>query len=181
MIFPSILAIKQRRKILNINQKQLAEGTGISQSFIAKLESGKLNPSYDLAVKIFNYLDNLEKKIEKSCEQVMHKNVIYLEISDKIKQAIHLMKKNSISQMPIKNQKDIVGSISEDKIYSLLTENEREDILERKIGDFLEDPFPTLPKHAPLSLATSLLKYSSAVVILDKNQICGIITKSNLI
>jgi predicted transcriptional regulator len=181
MIFPSTSSIKHRRKILGINQKKLAEGTGISQSFIAKLESGKLNPSYKIAVKIFTYIENLEKKTEKSCEQMMQKHVICLDVSDKIKDAILLMKKNGISQIPILNKKDLLGSLSEDKIYSLLTENEREEILERKIADFLEDPFPTLPKHAPISLAQSLLKYSPAIVVLDKNKISGILTKSNLL
>ena len=38
---------------------------------------------------IFSYLDHLEKKTEKSCEQIMQKNVISLDISDKIKYEIN--------------------------------------------------------------------------------------------
>lgn len=46
-----------RRKILRINQKQLADLVGTSQGAIARLESGRGNPTVDLVQRIVNALD----------------------------------------------------------------------------------------------------------------------------
>lgn len=181
MPFPSISTIKHRRKLLNLSQKELAKKLNLSQSLIAKLESEKINTSYEIAIKIFNFLDDLEKKHEKSCEQIMKKNVISLSPSDKIETAIKIMKENSISQVPILKNKFIVGSLSEDKIYDLLMKEKRNDIINKKIEEFIEEPFPTLSKDSPASSAMGLLKYSNAIILLNKNIICGIITKSDLL
>ncbi len=181
MNFPSISSIKNRRKLLGISQKELAKETELSQSLIAKLESGMINISYNSAIKIFCYLDRLERKHEKTCKEIMKKKVVSLSGSNKILEAISEMKKHAISQMPIVEKEIILGSISEDKIYELLTNKSKEEILESKISEHIEDPLPTLPKDSPVSIAIGLLKYASAVMILDKNKICGIITKSDLL
>jgi len=181
MPFPSISTIKHRRKILNLSQKELAKNLELSQSLIAKLESGKINTSYDVAAKIFNFLDESEKKHEKSCEQIMKKNVISLSPSDKIEHAISILKKYSISQIPILKNEFIVGSLSENKIYDLLMKEGKEIALKKQIEEIMEEPFPTLSKNSPFSSAAGLLKYSNAVILLNKNKICGIITKSDLL
>jgi len=111
----------------------------------------------------------------------MKKNVILLSPSDKIETAIAIMKKHSISQIPILKNDFIVGSLSENKIYDLLIKEKKDIALKKLIEELLEEPFPTLSKDAPLSSATGLLKYSNAVILLNKNKICGIITKSDLL
>lgn len=57
-MLPSLDEIAKRRKLLGLTQKQLAKIAGVSQSFIAKIESGKIDPSYSKAKAIF---DTLEK------------------------------------------------------------------------------------------------------------------------
>ncbi|MCK4496763.1 MAG: helix-turn-helix domain-containing protein, partial [Candidatus Aenigmarchaeota archaeon] len=46
-MLPEIKSIKNRRKLLGLTQKDLAKQAGVSQSFIAKMESGRINPSYN--------------------------------------------------------------------------------------------------------------------------------------
>ena len=52
-----------KRKSINMTQKQLSELTGINQSDISKLESGKANPTLELLNRIANAMD-MKLKIE---------------------------------------------------------------------------------------------------------------------
>ena len=121
MIFPQPNSIKQKRKILNITQKELARMTGFSQSLIAKIESGKISASYEIITKIFNFLDSAEKKEEKKCSDIMKPHVITLSKKSKVREAVEIMKRRSISQIPIVEKDHMIGSISEAKIYDLLS------------------------------------------------------------
>ena len=56
------LKIKERRKVLNLPQTQLANYTGLSVVTLSQIESGKANPSLDTLNEIFRFL-NLEIKI----------------------------------------------------------------------------------------------------------------------
>ncbi|MDA8693161.1 helix-turn-helix domain-containing protein [Saprospiraceae bacterium] len=49
-------AIKDRRKVLDINQEQLSELTGIGLRTIKGLESGKSNPTLKTVETILNVL-----------------------------------------------------------------------------------------------------------------------------
>ena len=52
MLLPPVQEIKKRRVALGISQKKLASSIGASQSLIAKIESNRVNPSYDVVKKI---------------------------------------------------------------------------------------------------------------------------------
>ncbi len=56
------LKIKERRKVLNLPQIQLANYAGLSVVTLSQIESGKANPSFDTLNEIFHFL-NLEIKI----------------------------------------------------------------------------------------------------------------------
>src|SRR3989339_778330 len=98
-MFPELSSIKTRRQILGIKQKDLAIKAKVSQSMIAKLESGKLEPSYTIVKRIFSILENLEHKKEKTCLEIMSKNMICLKKTDSIELASNAMRKHSITQI----------------------------------------------------------------------------------
>ena len=61
-MLPRIDSIKQMRIKLGITQKRLASMAGVSTSMINQIESGRSQPSYDTAKKIFDNLATLEGK-----------------------------------------------------------------------------------------------------------------------
>jgi predicted transcriptional regulator len=182
MIFPELSSIKSRRQKLGVKQKELSVICGISQSMIAKIESKKLSPSYEIVKKIFTNLEALEHKNEKKCSDVMSEKVISISKDQKVKEAAELMKKYGVSQMPVTSGKEIVGSISENLVYNLMIDNEsKKDMLQKKISEIMQEPFPLINADYPLSIAMPLLKSSDAIILADKGKIAGILTKSNLI
>ena len=93
MILPDERTIRSRRKKADLTQKQLAREAGVSQSLIAKLESGKAEASYKKVKRIFEALDKAGKKEEKRCEDVMTRHIICAKPNDKIGDAVAKMKK----------------------------------------------------------------------------------------
>ena len=59
-MLPSIQSIKQQRKKLDMTQRELANEVGVSTSMINQIESGRSQPSYETAKKIFESLANRE-------------------------------------------------------------------------------------------------------------------------
>ena len=48
--------IRDRREELGLSQKELAENSGITQSFLCDIEQGRSKPSIDVAIKLANVL-----------------------------------------------------------------------------------------------------------------------------
>ena len=70
-MLPPLEEVAQKRKMLNLTQKQLAKLAGVSQSLIAKLESKKIDPSYTKVKAIFDALERLETKTEVHAAKVL--------------------------------------------------------------------------------------------------------------
>ena len=51
--------IKDRRRVISMPQRQLADYTGLSVVTLSQIESGKANPSFETLNEIFHFL-NLE-------------------------------------------------------------------------------------------------------------------------
>jgi transcriptional regulator with XRE-family HTH domain len=55
--------IKQRREVLNLTIRDLADITGLSKTTISQIETGRGNPTFGVLQNIFEYL-NLEIRVE---------------------------------------------------------------------------------------------------------------------
>lgn len=182
MFFPEIESIKQKRQKLNLTQKELAKITRVSQSLIAKLEKGAIEPSYSIIKKIFIELNNLENKNQKKCFEIMTTKVITINFSQKISKAIELMKQYNISQIPVKKNNQIIGVIYENTILSKLNDKkDYSELINLKVGDIIKESLPTVDKNTLVINIIPIIKETSAILITDKNKIKGIISKSDLL
>ena len=114
----TINEIKNLRKKLGLTQGELARQAGVSQSLIAKIEAGTIDPTYSKATAVINTLKSLSTSKEIIASKIMIKNVIFVSPTDPIKKAIQKMKKYAISQMPVLDEKRVVGIVSEKAILS---------------------------------------------------------------
>lgn len=55
--------IKNRRNVLGLTTRDLADLTGISKTTVSQIETGVRNPTLEVLLNIFEYL-NLEMKVE---------------------------------------------------------------------------------------------------------------------
>lgn len=164
---------------MDLTQKQLAREAGVSQSLIAKLESGKAEASYEKVKRIFEALDKAGKKEEKRCEDVMTRHIICANPNDKIGDAVAKMKKYAVSQLPVFSGTKQVGSITDTGIVAKM--EEFPSIHKKSVKEIMEEPLPTVNKGMFVSSLLPILKEAGAVLVLDKGQPAGIISKSDVI
>ena len=168
--------IKEIRKKFGLTQGQLADRAGVSQSLIAKIEAGRLDPTFSKAQKIFEAIDALGKKKELKAEQIMGKQIISAKPSDGIKSAIAKMKKSNISQMPVIEEHKSIGIVSESIILEALLNKKG-----NKIKDIMQDSAPVVSKNTTLTAISNLLRFYPMVLVSENGELKGVITKADLL
>ena len=165
MIHPSQL--RKMRIMNNMSQRKLAEISGISQSTISMIESGKCSPRIETMEKLSKALTSSERTIG----EIMTGKVVYIRPEDSSRRAKILMKKHSISQLPVISGDMVVGTVRES------------DLIDKSgmVKDIMSHPLPQLDVSTPASIAKELLKSENAVIVTESGKIAGIVTKSDLI
>ena len=168
--------IKKIRKSLELTQSELAKKANVSQSLIAKIEAGKIDPTFTKTKKIFETLDLLQNKEEIKAEELMNSKIISIAPADTIKDSISQMKKFGISQMPVLDGHHIVGLVSESTLLDALMSGKT-----KKIQEIMEETPPTVSKTASIKVVSSLLRHYPVVLVSDSGKLAGLITKADLL
>ncbi len=179
-MLPRIDSIKQQRQKLGITQKKLASLTGVSTSMINQIESGRSQPSYETAKKIFENLSNLEgKSSSHTAGDFCSKEIVKLKPLDTLHDAIKKMHQLSISQIPVFDGKDIVGVITEDGIVKHLASTGELELKNAKLIDTMDSVPPIVDWDTPANVLVPLIRYSKCILVTKKLKIVGIITASD--
>ncbi len=181
-MLPSLEEVAKKRRAFGLKQKQLAKQAGVSQSLIAKLESGKIDPAYTKVKAIFDVFRQLEAKREVQARKVLHGRVIGIQKNEPVSKVVQLMKEHGYSQLPVFEGKQSVGSISEKNILAqVLAGKDVTQISKLPIGEIMDEAFPQVGEEAPVSLISNLLQVYSAVLVTKKGNVMGIVTKADLL
>jgi predicted transcriptional regulator len=153
---------------------------GVSTSMINQIESGRSQPSYDTAKRIFDSLASLEgKSSSHKAGDFCSKDVVKLKPSNTLHDAIKKMHESSISQIPIFNGQDLVGMISEDGIVKHLADVGESELKNAKLADTMEPVPPIVDYDTPANVLVPLIRYSKCILVSRKSKIIGIITASD--
>ena len=181
-MLPELDTIASRRRALGLTQTQLAEKAGVSQSYIAKLEAKKIEPSYSKVRAILEVLNGLEQGRETRVDEVMSTEIVSVQQRDVIQRAVDIMWSTGFSQLPVMEGDRPVGSITERTIIDRITSTEDEGpVTDMPISEVMDDPFPQVGEDAPVSIIAGLLRIYPAVMVHHKGEISGIVTKADLL
>ena len=179
-LLPRIDSIKQIRLKIGITQKKLATMTGVSTSMINQIESGRSQPSYETAKKIFESLAKLEgESSSHTAGDFCSTDIVKLKPTNTLHDAIKKMHQLSISQIPIFNNSDVVGMISEDGIVKHLAELGEAELKKAKLANTMESVPPIVDWNTPANVLVPLIRYSKCILVSKKSKITGIITASD--
>ena len=176
MVF-DITQLKKVRKQLELTQTEFARRAGISQSMIAKIEAGKLDPTYTYVKKIEDALQLLTKREEKEARDIMHRGITSVRRNDTVAHVIKLFSTYKISQMPVIENIQVIGLVTE----SSLLEHAEEKMFTQRVEDVMVDSPPIITSTTKLSVITPLLKFYPVVLIQDKGRLEGIISKADIL
>jgi predicted transcriptional regulator len=165
---------------IGITQKKLATLTGVSTSMINQIESGRSQPSYDTAKKIFENLTKLEgESSSHTAGDFCSRDIIKLKPSNTLHDAIKKMHELSISQIPIFNNSEVVGLISEDGIVKHLADLGEAELKKSKLKDTMDSIPPIVDFDTPANVLVPLIRYSKCILVSKKSKVIGIITASD--
>lgn len=184
MILPPLHEIKKRRMALGISQKRLSNAVGASQSLIAKIESGRVHPSYEVVKRIFEYLDRVEQPKTGVARDIEKRDLVWVRRGDKVRDAAEKMRQFGFSQLPIRDDKEevCIGSISERQIVqAALVEADPKAFYDRPVGEIMSEQFPVVDEGISVTAVALLLQHSQAVLTARRGKIVGIITPSDLL
>ena len=126
----------------------------------------------------------LESRPEVTADNVVQsrsssKSVIAAQPGDTIGTVIEHMTDKGISQMPVMDEEEVVGSITESRILNRLVENPS--ARDEPVRTIMGNPFPVVPASMQLDHLTSYLEGDTGAVLVDRDDGYAVITKSDLI
>jgi predicted transcriptional regulator len=181
-MLPSLEEIPRKRRELGLTQSKLAILAGVSQSIIAKIESGSVDPSYSVVARIMAALERTEIPTALKVSQLMSRPVVSVSRMNLVREAVDLMRKKGYSQIPVFDSGRCVGSISEKTILDRAARGESlEGLLGRRVREIMDSPFPIVNEDTPLDFVLGLLQGNYGVLVSKGEDVTGILTKSDIL
>ena len=160
--------IKQKRIAAGLTQKELAMKANVSQSYITKLEQGKIKPSYEAMQSILRALQT--KQV--TAQDLMTTTLIKVSANDSVTEIVNTMCKHSVSQVLVYDTK-FTGIITERSMMKCLSNK-------HAITNYIDTNVHMVPLSCPLSTIEVLLE-QNYVLVHEHGTIVGIITHTDVL
>lgn len=98
---------------------------------------------------------------------------------DKVREAIALMNNSSVSQIPVLDNGQVVGSITDTKLLSKIISNP--ELKDATVGDVMEDSMKFVALGSTLDVLSSMVDKEKAVLVRDEHHKIHIITKHDIL
>jgi cystathionine beta-synthase len=105
--------------------------------------------------------------------------VISAKSTDRVRDVISRMKAHGISQLPVLDEGKLVGALAEVDLLRYLVNGEYS--LDSAVGPLVEGDYSTVSPQTKLELVQNMLSDVRMVIVLDKDEVVGVITKIDLI
>jgi cystathionine beta-synthase len=108
------------------------------------------------------------------------REVISVGLGATVRQALRLMSMHDVSQLPVMDGADCVGSVSDWSLSARSLENTK--LLDSTVSDVMDSPFPIVDANLPVDAVVKLLSKSSpAILVREDESVQGIVTRSDML
>ena len=113
-------------------------------------------------------------------ERHKHLNLVTAEVSDTVQSAFEKMRKYDISQLPVKQGEEFVGSLNDSHSYASICENP--ELRQATVEQLMQKPYPFVPAAARIEeISKAIHRDNDAVLVRDMLGRVHIITKYDII
>jgi cystathionine beta-synthase len=127
----------------------------------------------------------LEPRITVTAGQVVNdkqrraEQLVSVPLGVTIEQAVNLMREHNISQVPVIEAGEVVGSISETRILDILVSDPVAKL--KPVAEYMEKPFPVITEDASVEQIAHNIDHQTPAILVKRDTGFDIITKSDLI
>ncbi len=177
----SIEEIKRLRKSAGLTQKEAAQKAGVSQSLIARIERGTVDPRLSTIRKIVAALT--PSRNARSAKDLMSSPVVSIDAHQSIRSAVDRMKKTGFSQLPVLMEGRIIGNVHESTILERIARSGNpEQIMSGSVYNITEKSFRTVdPGESVPNVVKLLVSGEPALLVVENGKLLGIITKIDVL
>ncbi len=106
--------------------------------------------------------------------------MIVIQEDDVVRDALDLLRRYEISQLPVLRGKDIVGSVNDVAVMQAVFD--QADLLHKPVSEVMGHAFPSLDTGAEIDRAYKLLTLANAaIVVTDNDRPVGVVTRQDII
>ena len=127
----------------------------------------------------------LEARIDVRAGQVVRdkarrkEKIVSVPLGVTVEDAVNLMREHDISQIPVIEGGEVVGSLSEARILEILIQNP--EAKRKPVAEYMERPFPVISEDASLTEVINTIGHDMTAILVKQARGFDIITKSDLI
>lgn len=163
--------LRRKRRRLDVTQRKVADLSGLSVSQVSRIEANSVNYTYSTAHKLWKTLEGLETS-STTAREAMNSPVRWAETGETVLEVKKRMRKNSFSQLPVREERQNVGRITE----GLLLDADHPD---QKVEELMGSKYPEIDPETSVQALKNLLKEESAVLVV-KDDYQGILTLADV-
>jgi predicted transcriptional regulator len=168
--------LKALRRSAGLTQRKLARQAGVSQSLIAKVEAGRVDPSYSNVLKLEQALTAASQQQELTAQDIMTRRFISAAPAMHGSEIAGLLARHAISQVPVIDRGRAVGLITESDLLRAGQQMGR-----KTARELMLDPPPIVPADTRLSVLTALLLQHPLILVAKKGSLAGVVTKADIV
>ncbi|MHA1577245.1 MAG: CBS domain-containing protein [Candidatus Thorarchaeota archaeon] len=170
----SIEELRQYRIDAGYSQAELALEVGVTQSYIARMEKGNLDPKYSIVCAIVEVVKGLRNI---KCIDVMDTTPATIDARQTVTIARDLMRRRHVTILPVVKSARVIGCITDIDI----SRNDHLDLNQLSVEAILNPlGIPIVDEQTPILTAIPLLDTYSAVVVQSTGRLTGTISREDI-
>lgn len=111
------------------------------------------------------FLGHTNKVAKDLADKHTHLNLVTVAVGEPVSNAIALMRKYGISQLPVVSDGQFVGSLDERHVFQLLVDDQQSGY--KRVSDVMQAPFPVVSAVAPIDQLAKMFGKDNGAVLVD--------------
>lgn len=167
--------LREKRRSLNVTQRQVASEAGVSPSQLSRMENGNAEAKYRTVHAVWESLRRHERAAQETAATLCSPDVAWAAADESVRAAWLRMRENHFSQLPVRDDAGRhVGGVTE---RSFVDADKTAPVREVMDSRFVEVSSTT----ARETLAALLRDETPAVLVRDGDEYNGIVTTADLV